>query len=132
MSKLENLIKKHAKYADLKSDLKRKIGVLLSNHKYSDDFEDVFCGDNELQPDDITYGTCGNHAYEALKILNNQQGDFGYDEVLHMYGCDSCIKARKLKIEMGFVGTKLGQIRGAITRAGRKLNKANYIRIGEN
>ena len=40
-----------------------------------------------------------------------------------MYGCDACIKARKLKIEMGFIGTKLGQIRGAITRVGRNLTK---------
>ncbi|QDP52094.1 MAG: hypothetical protein Unbinned706contig1000_38 [Prokaryotic dsDNA virus sp.] len=122
---LESLIIKHAKYADLKSNLKRKIGVELSNHKYSEAFEEVFIGKDELSNEDIIYGTCGNHAYEAVKILNrDNDGGYGYDEVLNMYGCEYCIKARKLKIEMGFVGTKLGQIRGAITRVGRKLNNS--------
>jgi hypothetical protein len=119
---IESLVVKHAKYADLKSDLKRKIGAELSNHKYSEAFEEVFSGKDKLSNEDIIYGTCGNHAYEAVKILNrDNDGGYGYDEVLHMYGCESCIKARKLKIEMGFIGTKLGQIRGAITRVGRKL-----------
>ncbi len=121
---IESLVIKHAKYADLKSDLKRKIGVELSNHKYSDLFEDVFDGKDKLSNEDVIYGTCGNHAYEAVKILNRDAYEYeayGYDEVLHMYGCESCIRARKLKIEMGFIGTKLGQIRGAITRVGRKL-----------
>tara|TARA_R110000851_G_scaffold219118_2_gene371911 strand:+ start:1102 stop:1485 length:384 start_codon:yes stop_codon:yes gene_type:complete len=123
MNQLESLISKHAEYSDLKSDLKRKAGVELSNHKYSDLFEDVFCGENKLSNDDIIYGTCGNHAYKAVQILNVQNdGGYGYDEVLNVYGCESCIKARALKIEMGFIGTKLGQIRGAITRVGRKLN----------
>ena len=124
MDKLALLISKHAKYSDLKSDFKRKIGVELSNHKYSTEFEDVFCGDDKLSNDDVTYGTCGNHAYQAVKILNRDNGGgYSYDEVLHMYGCANCITARCLKIEMGIVGTKLGQIRGAITRVGRKLNK---------
>ena len=77
----------------------------------------------KLSNEDVIYGTCGNHAYQAVKILNrDNDGGYGYDEVLHMYGCASCITARCLKIEMGFIGTKLGQIRGAITRVGRKLN----------
>jgi hypothetical protein len=123
MNQLENLIAKHAEYSDLKSDLKRKAGVELSNHKYSAEFEDVLDGENKLSNDDIIYGTCGNHAYKAVQILNAQNdGGYGYDEVLHMYGCASCITARVYKIEMGFIGTKLGQIRGAITRVGRKLN----------
>ena len=121
---IESLVIKHAKYAGLKSDLRRKIGVELSNHKYSESFEEVFSGKDKLSNEDIIYGTCGNHAYQAVKILNrDNDGGYGYDEVLHMYGCDACIKARKLKIEMGFIGTKLGQIRGAITRVGRNLTK---------
>ena len=123
MNKLENLIAKHAEYSDLKSDYKRKIGVELSNHKYSVEFEDILHGENALSNDDVVYGTCGNHAYKAVKILNAENdGGYGYDEVLHMYGCSSCITARVFKIEMGFVGIKLGQIRGAITRVGRKIN----------
>jgi len=126
MNKLEALISRHAHYADLKSELKRKIGVELSNHKYSKEFEDVFTGEDKLSNEDITYGTCGNHAYEAVKILTrDNDGGYGYDEVLHMYGCASCITARCLKIEMGFVGTKLGQIRGAITRVGRRIINEN-------
>jgi hypothetical protein len=121
---IESLIIKHAKYSDLKRDFKRRIGVELSNHKYSEAFEEVFSCDDKLSNEDVIYGTCGNHAFQAVKILNrDNEGGYGYDEVLHMYGCDSCINARKLKVEMGFIGTKLGQIRGAITRVGRKLNK---------
>ena len=123
MNQLESLISKHAKYSDLKSDFKRKISVELSKHKYSEAFEEVFTGKDKLSNEDIIYGTCGNHAYQAVKILNRDNDDgYSYDEVLHMYGCERCIHARKLKIDMGFVGAKLGQIRGAITRAGRKLN----------
>ena len=119
---IESLVIKHAKYADLKSDLKRRIGVELSKHKYSEEFEEVLTGKDALSNEDVIYGTCGNHAFKAVKVLSrDNDGCYGYDEVLHMYGCDSCIKARKLKIEMGFIGTKLGQIRGAITRVGRKL-----------
>lgn len=126
MNQLENLIAKHAEYSDLKSDYKRRISVELSNHKYSAEFEDVFDEENPLSNEDIIYGTCGNHAYQAVKILNRDNDDnYGYDEVLHMYGCASCITARALKIEMGLVGTKLGQIRGAITRVGRKINSHN-------
>ncbi len=118
----ESLLIKHAKYADMKSDLKRRLDVELSQHKYSEAFEEVFSGKDELSNEDVIYGTCGNHAYQAVKILNRDNNDsYGYDEVLHMYGCDHCIAARKLKIEMGFVGTKLGQIRGAITKVGRRL-----------
>ena len=124
MNQLENLIAKHAELSDLKSDLKRKVGAELSKHKYSAEFESVFSGDDKLSNDDVAYGTCGNHAFMAVKILNrDNDGGYGYDEVLHMYACTSCIKARAYKIEMGFIGTKLGQIRGAITRVGRKLNK---------
>lgn len=120
---IESLVIKHAEYADLKSDLKRRIGIELSNHKYSDLFEDVFDGKDKLSNEDIIYGTCGNHAYQAVKILSrDNDGCYSYDEVLNMYGCVNCINARNLKIEMGFIGTKLGQIRGAITRVGRKLN----------
>ena len=123
MNQLERLISKHAKYSDLKSDFKRRIGVELSNHKYSSLFEEVFSEDNQISNDDIAYGTCGNHAYQAVIVLNiENDGGYGYDEVLNMYGCDCCINARKLKIEMGAIGTKLGQIRGAITRVGRRLN----------
>ncbi len=121
---MESIVMLHAKYADLKSDLKRKIGIEISKHKYSEEFEEVLSGKDKLSNEDVIYGTCGNHAYQAVIVLNRDNGGgYGYDEVLHMYGCDSCIKARKLKIEIGFVGTKLGQIRGAITKAGRKLNK---------
>jgi hypothetical protein len=120
---VESLLIKHAKYADIKSDLKRKIGVELAKHKYSEEFDDIFSGEDKLSNDDVIYGTCGNHAYQAVKILNRDNGGgYGYDEVLQMYGCESCITARRLKIEMGFIGTKLGQIRGAITKVGRKLS----------
>lgn len=123
MNQLESLISKHAKYSDLKADFKRRIDFELSKHKYSEEFEDVLTGDDKLSNENIIYGTCGNHAYQAVKILNrDNDGCYSYDEVLHMYGCDHCINARKLKIDIGFVGTKLGQIRGAITRVGRKLN----------
>lgn len=123
MNKLEALISKHAKYSDLKMGFKRAINEELIKHEYSSLFEDVFYGDNKLSNDDVVYGTCGNHAFQALKILNDDNDDsYGYDEVLNMYGCSHCIKARKLKIEMASIGTKLGQIRGAITRVGRRLN----------
>jgi len=125
LKKLKNLIAKHAEYADLKADLKRKICVEMCKHEYSEEFEDVLCGDDKLSHKDVIYGTCGNHAYQAVKVLNRDNQDYyTYDEVLHSYGCKHCIAARKLKIEMAAVGTKLGQIRGAITRVGRKLNRS--------
>ncbi|MCP4059911.1 MAG: hypothetical protein GY738_21950 [Pseudoalteromonas sp.] len=124
----ESLLIKHAKYADMKSDLKRRIGIELSQHKYSEAFEEVLCGKDELSNEDVIYGTCGNHAYQAVKALNRDNIDcYSYDEVLNMYGCEHCIAARKLKIEMGLVGTKLGQVRGAITKVGRRLgNEENH------
>ena len=66
---IESLVIKHAKYAGLKSDLRRKIGVELSNHKYSESFEEVFSGKDKLSNEDIIYGTCGNHAYQAVKNI---------------------------------------------------------------
>ncbi len=126
MSDLKSLIAKHAEYADLKADFKRRISVELSKHEYSEEFEEVLCGDDKLSDEDVIYGTCGNHAYQAVKVLNRDNPDcYGYDEVLHNYGCKHCIAARKLKIEMAAIGTKLGQIRGAITRVGRKINSDN-------
>lgn len=127
MSNLESLAIKHAKYSGMKRDIKRKIGVELSNHKYSSSFDEVFTDDDVLSNDDIAYGVCANHAYQAVKILNRDAqwpDGYGYDEVLHMYACDACINARKLKRALGEAGTKLGQIRGAITKAGVKLHKS--------
>ena len=62
-----------------------------------------------MSNEDIIYGTCGNHAYQAAKVLNRDNPDYySYDEVLHNYGCKHCIEARRLKIEMAATGTKLG------------------------
>jgi len=131
VDKLKNLIIKHAKYSDLKSELKRKISAELAKHKYSKEFEEVFSGKDALSNEDVIYGTCGNHAYRAVQVLNSEACEYesyGYDEVLHMYACKHCLKARKLKLEMGIIGTKLGQIRGAITRTGRNLNRVKQDR----
>ena len=126
MNKLENLIIKHAEYSDLKSELKRKISAELSKHKYNEEFEGMLSGKDALSEGDIIYGTCGNHTYQAVKMLNRDSDGYGayqYDEILNMYACEHCLNARELKLEMSIVGTKLGQIRGAITRAGRNLNR---------
>ena len=48
---------------------------------------------------------------------------YEYDEVLQNYGCEHCNKARDLKLAHGKLKTRLGQIRSAITKVGRKLNK---------
>jgi len=129
MNQLESLLSKHAIYSDLKRDLKRKIGVELSNHNEKDmDFSEVFTGDDKLNELDKAIEYCPGLAYRAVNILNRDAQwpeGYSYEEVLHMYGCQHCVNARKLKVEMGTVGNKLGQIRGAITRAGRKLNNIN-------
>ena len=49
---------------------------------------------------------------------------YGFDEALFNYGCEHCNNARKLKRELGAIGTKLGQIRGQITRYGKRLSEA--------
>lgn len=124
MSDLKRLVAKHAEYSDLKACLKRKIRVEISKHEYSKKFEDVLCGDDKLSHQDLIYGACGYHAYKAVKVLNRDNQDcYSYDEVLQNYGCDHCIAARKIKLKMNVVGAKLGQIRGAITRVGQKLNR---------
>ena len=49
MNQLERLVSKHAKYSDLKKDLKRRIGVELSNHSVKGmGFDEVFTGDDKL------------------------------------------------------------------------------------
>jgi hypothetical protein len=127
MSNLELLAVKHAKYAGMKRDIKRQIGVELSSHDGKDmDFSEVFTGDDELREIDESIEYCPSLAYQAVKILNRDAQwpeCYGYDEVLSMYGCSHCNNARKLKISLGQIGMKLGQIRGAITKAGIKLQK---------
>ena len=127
MSNLESLAIKHAKYSGMRRDIKRQIGVELSNHNSEDmDFSEIFTGDDELDELDEALEYCPSLAYQAVKILNRDTQwpeCYGYDEVLSMYGCNSCNNARKLKISLGQIGMKLGQIRGAITKAGIKLLK---------
>ena len=126
MNQLESLISKHAKYSDLKSELKSKVCDEYSKHKDSD-FKEIFTGDDKLDELDEALSICPTLAYRAVKILNRDAQwpeCYSYDEVLHMYGCEHCIKARSLKKELATVNQKLGQIRGAITRAGRKLNNS--------
>tara|TARA_R110000851_G_C12701932_1_gene526239 strand:+ start:72 stop:473 length:402 start_codon:yes stop_codon:yes gene_type:complete len=127
MSNLESLAIKHAKYSGMKRDIKRQIGVELSNHDPKGmDFSEVFIGDDKLSELDEAIEYCPGLAYQAVKILNRDTQwpeCYGYDEVLSMYGCDSCNNARKLKVSLGQVGMKLGQIRGAITKAGIKLHE---------
>lgn len=48
-----------------------------------------------------------------------------FDEALYTVGCIHCQKARTLKREVGRIGRKIGQIRGQITRYGKRFSEQN-------
>lgn len=64
---------------------------------------------------------CYSMIFDGLK---EQDEYYGFDEALFNYGCEHCNKARDLKREIGAIGTKIGQIRGQITRYGKRLLEA--------
>ena len=120
---MESLFKNHAIYADKARAIKRDMGAELDQCEHND-FEEVITKDDLQKNPNIFMGACVNTAYYAKKIMDNENPDFyEYDEVLGNYGCDHCIKFRELKREHGKLKIRLGQIRAAITKIGRNLNK---------
>ena len=120
---INSLFINHAVYADKARVIKREMGAELDQCKHNDFEEVITTSDLEKNPD-IFMGTCLNVAYYAKKIMDSENPEsYEYDEVLQNYGCEHCNKARDLKLEHGKLKTRLGQIRSAITKVGRKLNK---------
>ena len=66
--------------------------------------------------------TCAEMTYHAMVNFNKRFDDgYGYDELLQMYGCEHCQKARQLKRDLCKLKQDRGRIHSAITKIGRKL-----------
>lgn len=65
--------------------------------------------------------TCVHAAYaEQPKMCSDNGEYYSYEEVfmnMEPGPCDHCVAARRLKVERGIVGRRLGAIRAAMTRA---------------
>ncbi|EOH0514095.1 hypothetical protein ACNPDE_002096 [Vibrio fluvialis] len=82
------------------------------------DFGFLFDETSALPP----YATCLNYTYETFKDFNSNSYDgYEYDELLQMYGCEHCQKARQLKKSVGKLKQERGRIHSAITQIGKML-----------
>jgi len=145
MANLEKLIADHAYWSDKREEL-RRLGVLeivkcngmqRTYHEKPNSCESYF----EIMPFEPYYSgvNCIQHAFNIKKEYESEHDHAYYNEGLsyeeiweglheenngkYWEPCEHCKKVRELKKERGKAGMKLGQIRGAITRAGRKLNE---------
>ncbi|WP_158144910.1 hypothetical protein [Vibrio metschnikovii] len=65
---------------------------------------------------------CIEMTYHAMVNFNKRCDDgYGYDELLQMYGCEHCQKARQLKKDVGKLKQERGRIHSAITNIGKTL-----------
>lgn len=116
-SKLENLIAGHAYWADKKAELKA-----LSLAEFHSCTSDTFNGDH-----------CYEKAYQDLKEEMHEDprtSPHFEDSFDAIEPCEHCIKHRDLKRKAAIASRRLGQIRSAMTRVGRKLeytDKTTYF-----
>lgn len=117
--KLENLIAGHAYWSDKKNELKLKGSE-----------ESWKCVKAEETNADLTNTTnsinCIEAAFNYLKELREDGGNYGevylFDEAWgEIEPCIHCQNVRDLKAERMKASRRLGAIRGAITKIGRKL-----------
>ena len=114
MSKLENLIAGHAYWTDKKAELKAQ-----SSKEYH------LCDRvNQFDYDGHCFNKAHEHWQAEIEMAQEEQSygqpyfDDSFDEI---EPCDHCIKSRSIKAEKVKASRRLGQIRSAITRVGRKL-----------
>ena len=125
---LETLLIKHAALSDLKRELKSK-GIeelnLCTNRKSKEvhGFPGIFIHDGP---------SCLDSFFEGFNAALNEASEFadeGFfeeswsDSVAEGYVCQHCQNVRRLKRQRVKASSDLGQIRGAITRVGRRLAK---------
>lgn len=83
---------------------------------------DVMSDFTDLKPDEME--NCYAVIMRELKSGDIDYYDYiNFDEALYTYGCSHCQKARTLKREIGRIGRKIGQIRGQITRYGKRFSE---------
>lgn len=124
---IENLVMKHAKYSDRKRELK-KLGEQESERCTSLNRQEIPGVEGLFE----TFGkSCITKAYEGHQDAVAEVSEFGgfihFDEtwqdcLAEEEICEHCIAVRELKRERMKVSSKLGQIRGVITRVGRRMN----------
>jgi len=117
-SKLENLVAAHAYWADKKADLKAK--SLIEFH-LCEGFYTAGEGNN--------FHAFGQSCYTRARedLLNCMEESHPYsspnftDSFECIDPCKHCVKHRDLKRKAAIASRRLGQIRSAITKIGRKL-----------
>jgi len=127
---IESLIIKHAELADLKRELKAR-GIeefdlcTKRSRKHIPRFPEIFNGQDP---------TCIESVYDGFKDAMNEALEFGdqilFDDVwdesmAEGEVCQHCQNVRSLKKQRIKASSDLGQIRGAITRVGRRLAAAH-------
>jgi len=138
VANLEKLIVDHAYWSDKRNELKRLGGIEISKCNGSQrkfvksNIKDIFgIGDHFQGPN------CIDHAYASYKeelsgyaeyyggenmtFEEIWQGNLEGDNGEPWLPCEHCKKVRELKAERVKAGRRLGQIRGTMTKLGRKL-----------
>lgn len=125
---IDSLIIKHAELADLKRELKAKgaeeIGLCSNRNRTEiNGLPGMFFNDGP---------SCIDSVFEGFKGAMNEASEFGdqvffedawSDSVAEGEVCQHCQNVRELKRRRVKASSDLGQIRGAITRVGRRLSR---------
>lgn len=129
-SKLENLIAGHAYWADKKAELKAQ--SLVEFHS---------CDGMDTAGEGNNFHSFGKSCYERAHIDHEEcmeeSGPYESPNFIDSFEaiepCEHCVKHRDLKSKAAIASRRLGQIRSAMTRVGRKLEYTDKtVHFGEN
>lgn len=112
---IKSLLANHAYWADRKRELKEE-----SLHEFHSCERVDTAGEGR---DFHSFGkNCYELAHELMKEISSPFESYSFEECFYEIDpCEHCIKHKELKIQLAQASRRLGNVRAAITKIGRKL-----------